>query len=384
MKEPLKDIVLTIYDTVASPSRWPDVLDRLTDDLDAHGCIIFEWDGTGPDRKLKAPHFSGRFVAQEVLTYLDRCFEDEARDQDIFEAHSLRSDAIDLLDDTILAPDLSSLKQRRNVQILQKFGILHRAAGLLDKDNTAHARFSVQLGADRGQLTPQERAYLQMVLPHLAKALDLCRPAQQLAQEHQSMMAAMDRLTIGICILDGQGRVVVFNEEFRRQRDSVHVFLVTSDGRLRLTRSDDQHRFEKLKSDALHHGQYGARPRKEAVSSGPDTFLCIEVAPLNRSDEIGSGTFGGSIVYSMDTALPQHCDTRPIQHAYGLSDTELELMDGIAKGLTNVEIAERRSRAVATVNNQVKSILSKTQCATRTQFVRLMTRFGSSFLADDR
>jgi DNA-binding CsgD family transcriptional regulator len=52
----------------------------------------------------------------------------------------------------------------------------------------------------------------------------------------------------------------------------------------------------------------------------------------------------------------------------------------VAEGLTNAQIAERRDRSIATINTQVKSILSKTQCLTRAQFVRLVLGFGTNFI----
>ncbi len=39
-------LLLEIYDTVVEPSRWPIVLDKLTDAMGANGCISFR-DGGG-------------------------------------------------------------------------------------------------------------------------------------------------------------------------------------------------------------------------------------------------------------------------------------------------------------------------------------------------
>jgi len=219
------------------------------------------------------------------------------------------------------------------------------------------------------------------ILPHMAKAMDLGRVASQLRAEHHGLLAAMDRLIIGVCVLDTNGNVVVQNEEFRRQIDTFPVLRVAPEGALRFMRAEDQKRFAALKQDALNHGRFGARPRKEAIAADTDTFLCVEVAPLDRCEEIGARMFGGFIVYSTDTSLPVHCNTRPIQAAFGLTDTELALVESIGEGLTNAQIAERRGRAVATIDTQVKSILAKTQCATRTQFVRLMMGFGVDYVS---
>ncbi len=373
--------VLGIYDAVADSSLWPDVLQGFAEQIDAVGCIVFEWDFDSLERKLTAPIASSYYDTDVLETYVEKCAADEAKSQDIFEAHSLAQDEIDLIEDDVLAPSIEELRQMPNVQVLQKFGILHRAAGLLNKDNTAVSRFSVQLADTRGRLTGDERVHMAAILPHIAKALALGRPATQLASLHHSMLAAMDRLTIGVCILDAKGRVVMKNNEFSRQQDAHRVFFESANGILQMSKPDDQKRFAALKEHALNHGQYGARPRKEAISTADDSFLCIEVSPLNKSHEIGSKVFGGFILYSTDTNLPFSCTTRPIQQAYGLTEAELALVDMISTGLTNAQIAERRDRSVATINAQVKSILTKANCSTRTQFVRLMMSFGTDYVA---
>ncbi|MCV6602381.1 MAG: helix-turn-helix transcriptional regulator, partial [Cohaesibacter sp.] len=226
-----------------------------------------------------------------------------------------------------------------------------------------------------------ELAHLNMLLPHIAKAIDLGRPARQLSFEHQSLLAAMDRLTIGVCILDSNGCEVLANDEFKRQQSVYKTLLSAPNGVLHFTRSEDQAIFESLKQDASKHGQFGARPRKEAIAIDTESYLCIEVLPLARSEEMGSKPLNGFAVFSTDTGLPFSCNIPAIQAAYGLTDAEFALVDAIAEGLTNTQIAERRGRSVATINSQVKSILFKTQCSTRTQFVRLMMTFNGHYLA---
>ncbi|MEM6667115.1 MAG: helix-turn-helix transcriptional regulator [Pseudomonadota bacterium] len=382
MSDRVHNTVLRIYDAAADSTLWPDVLQEFADQIDAVGCIVFEWKGAIPERQISAPIASSYYDPKAIEKYILECFDDEARDQDIFEQHSLRDDTIDLIEDDVISTTLDDLKARPNVAILQKLGILHRAAGLLNKDNTAIARFSVQLANTRGRLDADERMHLSRVLPHIAKSLDLGRPAQQLAAERRSMLAAMDHLTIGVCILDMRGKLVSANEEFSRQLEAYPVFQLSHGGALRITDPVDQRRFETLKDHALNHGQFGGRPRKEAISTQRDTFLCIEVTPLNRSEEIGSKLFGGYILFSTDTSLPVRSDTAPIKRAFQLSDAEASLVDMIADGLTNRQIAARRGRSVTTINTQVKAILAKTHCATRTQFVRLLMSFGSTYVKE--
>ncbi|MCV0427008.1 MAG: hypothetical protein K5905_16215, partial [Roseibium sp.] len=197
------------------------------------------------------------------------------------------------------------------------------------------------------------------------------------------VLGSMDKLVVGISVLDRHGRIVQENREFRRQREECGVLEVAPNGVLRFKNAEDEKRFHELKSDVRNHGKFGARPRKEVISKEDGGFLSVELQHLNQADEIGSGIFAGFVLYSIDTSLPISINPAALQQAFGLTQAETALIPALAHGLTNSEIAEANGRAVPTINGQVKSILAKTQCGTRTQFVRLLMSFGVNLLRDD-
>ncbi len=59
-----------------------------------------------------------------------------------------------------------------------------------------------------------------------------------------------------------------------------------------------------------------------------------------------------------------------------LSDREREVLSLLARGMTNVDIAEHLSLAEGTVWNYVSSILSKVQVTDRAQVAILALRYG--------
>lgn len=385
MNTEIRDFVLEIYDTVVDSGRWQPVLDRFADMVGAMGCIVFEMDGEGDDRKLTAPLYSSKYDPELLAGYIKYFRQFELADQDLFEAHSLAADTIDLIDDSVLAASYEDLCRKPNVRQLMEYGICHRAAGLLNKDNSLRSRFSVQLGTGRGRSTPEERATMAVYLPHIAKALDLGRPAAQLTERHRSVVAALDQLKVGVCLLDKAGNVVLTNTEFDRQRADYGAFRVDPSGRLHLHDGADHARYQALLRDVLAHGHFGARPRKEAIATTRDGrigALCIELAPLARFNELGSTPLEGAILYSLDTGTITNCDPAHLARVFGLTEAEASLTPLIFEGLTNAQIAEQRGRAVDTVNAQVKSVLAKTQCANRTQLARLLAGFGMDYIAD--
>ncbi len=374
------ETILKIYDAAADDSLWPDVLQRVADEANATGSLILRHSGHGRELKLSAPYVSNVEHKGIIDDYLAEFRDDEIRDQVTLVDHTSGTDEINLLEDDILAPDLEALKSLPSVRRLQEGGILHRAACLLNKDNTGAFRFALQLGENRGRLTFEETAYLNTLLPHLAKAFDLGQPAYQVASNNLGLLSAIDQLNIGICVLDFAGRVVTKNAEFDRQLDLYRVFSIEADGKFKFLTPNHQKHLSVMRTSAQNHGRFGARPRKEAIPTGDDGYLCIEFVPLDRSAEIGTARFDGTVLYSADTSLPRHLQVEAIRLAHGLTATEAELVDSISDGFTNVQIAEQRDRSVTTIASQVKSILAKTNCSTRTQLVRLMMSFGADFL----
>lgn len=381
MQNVVDDLVLKIYDAVAQPDQWQSVIDQVVDVSGAHGSILFEWN---EDRNLTAPIHSRRYPSSMITQYLEHCSDLEAHDQSVLRQHTRYHDDIELLDDSLLAASIEELRKQPHVQLLGSFGIFHRVAGVMNKDNRWLSLFSMQLAADRPRLSKSEQEVLTRLLPHLAKALDLSIPIRQLQGRYRSVLSAIDKLSIGICILNDQGLIVARNEEFRRQQDAHRTFRQDAAGCLKLSDNKASERLAQLMSHASHHGRFGARPRKESVLSHTNDVLCVEVSPLTNAEEIGSRTLDGFVISSTDTSLPINYNMSRLQDAFGLTNAELALLDPISLGLTNSEIADRRERSVATINAQVKSILAKSCCANRTQLVRMLLRFGGNFLVPEK
>ncbi|MCA8926603.1 MAG: helix-turn-helix transcriptional regulator [Alphaproteobacteria bacterium] len=392
----LNDLIVAIYDTIQNQSLWPEVLTRFADAIGARGCIVSEIEGLGDARRIVTPYVCTRYSQEQIQRYLDSFAHYEFLDQARYEHLSKITDAIDLIDQTTLAGDqLDEFLARPSVQRMQAIGVVERAGCLLDKDNTLQARFSVHFGKEGPGLTAEVRAKMAILLPHLAKAIELGRASRQLARTNRHLLKAMDRLRMGVCLLDRFGRIEAMNGEFGRQVDAYPTY--TIDGNKRLTTLDNaaQKHLNDLLSDVMMHGRFGARPRKEALTFakfqaevvGSTTIgaLCIEVAPLHRLDEAGTRAFDGAVIFSLDTTRPVPFDLESMRRRFGLTKAETTTLSMIGEGLSNNEIADRRSRSPQTINTQVKSVLSKTETSNRTQLVRLMSCFGADYLlpADD-
>ena len=89
------------------------------------------------------------------------------------------------------------------------------------------------------------------------------------------------------------------------------------------------------------------------------------IVPSLRAVQIGQSVFGQDIVTKIPGLINQ-LEQRETDH-FDLSDKELELIDRVAQGLSNREIAESPYLSEGTVRNRISVILEKLNLRDRTQ-----------------
>jgi DNA-binding CsgD family transcriptional regulator len=384
--EAVRSLTLEIYDTALDPKLWPSVLDKIANYIGARGAFLFELEGDVSERSVIAPHFTSNYQPELVQGYLARHNMQELLDQDSLGDHSRKSDGIELIGEDVLYESRSEYLNRPNVKEMMGYGLHHRAGALLNKDYSRHGRFALQFSRREGPLSAQDRQKAGLVLPHVAKVLSISRPTLQLERRFNNIIGSLDLLQIGVCVLSKTGTIVFTNAEFNRQVDSYPIFRVTNDQKLELTNSELRRELAAMRSDVACHGRWGARPHKEAIITDHDVnarALCIEVCPLSSIDDLNEGQLEGHIIYSLDSALSVRIDASMVARAFNLTQAEQDVLDHLSEGLTNSEISDRREKSIETVNSQVKSILSKTNSANRTQLLRLVTSISTNYVRNN-
>jgi len=378
-----RGLVLEIYDAALDPKLWPALLAKIADHIGARGAFLFEQEGEGADRSVIAPHFSRNYETELVQGYLARHNRQELLDQDRLAEHSRHSDGIELIGEDVLYESRAEYLERPNVKEMAGNGIHHRAGALLNKSYLRHGRFALQFSRHDGPLSDDHRQRAAELLPHIAKALSISRPTQQLQRRFDNIIGSLDLLQIGVCVLSKTGTIVFSNAEFNRQVETYSVLRITSDRKLELGRSELRHELAAMRSDIACHGRWGARPHKEAIISENDVHaraLCIEVCPLTSIDDLNESHLEGHIIYSLDSALAVNIDAGMVARAFQLTRAKQEVLGLLSEGLTNADISDRREKSIETVNSQVKSILAKTNSANRTQLLRLVTSISTNYV----
>lgn len=372
-----------LYQAVVDDELWPEVLDRFTHLIDARGFIIFEVFNNGNDRSIELTQHNSALDGVVLRKYVKEHNPVILSDQDMYSSIRINEDRVDLATDIDIARQLPGFYDRPNIKMVRDRGIHHWAVGYLDKDNTSRHRFSVQFTEKQGPLNDERRTTMGLHLQHLAKAIDNSDHAAALRAQQLGLMAAIDRLQIGVCVLDSRGCVVVSNSEFDRQIDEYGAFQVDYRKRLQILDPEGAELLSDLTSGIEQHGKAGARPRKEAIILGKrrhQPALCIDVVPLEREHYQDQKILGGAVLFSRDTGHSLEVDTDVVKKVFGFTKAEMRVLEHVLEGEPNKKIAEAINRSPDTVNSHIRTIFTKTDVENRTMLARLFANFSRGLL----
>lgn len=374
------DLILMIYDAAVDPEMWPKVLLRIAHFVGARGATVFELDELLGASSLTRALASENYSLARNTYYFENHREAELADQEVFAQHCLENDTIDLVPCSVLAPSREELLKQDHVKTLLEIEVGYRAAALLNKDMRFLDRFAFQFSIDHGPIDQKGYQRSRLILPHLAKALNVSRPLRELTSINHTLFQGLDLLSIGICIVDQSHNILVTNQEFERQVFEYDAFQRSREGRLHFDYECAPELAKLLAASFESHGHYGARPRKEAVvykSRFEPDHLCVDIVPIENSSELAANQRKTSILFSLDTKTHHKFDAKKVGLAFKLTDAEQTVLELVAEGYTNQEISDRLNKSKNTTDTQLKSILSKAMVVNRTQLVRIASQTRS-------
>lgn len=358
-----------IYDAALRPDLWQHALDELTDLYQARGTIIIAYD-LG-DRPFALQAWSSLYSGDALKAYGDQFTHYEEVISDYLRDRPPRHMGKDLE----VWPDLENDPDRPDLKYLrQHFGILARAGAQLHTHTAWKDYITVQHGK-RWQHVPAEFwQMLEFSVPHLSKALEIGRTFNVLRQRYHAVLAALDKVGVGMCVATDRGWIAVSNDEAQRIFSSNDGLSLSREGHL-VSTSHDVTAELKAAIDATAQTANGEGVKEEisitcSRLSGGTPFLIV-VSPLRDSDAELEPKFSGSLVYIIDPDESAEFSIDGLARIYSLSRAEEEVCQALIHGSTAKDIADLRGVSPETVRSQVRSIYAKAGVSSRTELIRL-------------
>lgn len=232
------------------------------------------------------------------------------------------------------------------------------------------------------EFNQQAADLLQLLLPHLSRALGLYAKLQQQEMEREIYATSLDHLSLGCLMLDSQAKILCANQAAKdiiNQRQGLAI----SQQRLSLHNTTTQ-------SELNHAVKHAMASRTEVNNAGNEhllqvrltngTLVGVLIAPAPLIPHYQGKRVPAVIIYLVelgDARITGSTDTyesasAAVARLFGLTPQESKLALLLAAGRTIAEASEQLGVAISAARNYSKSIYAKLNIRGQSDLVRLM------------
>jgi DNA-binding CsgD family transcriptional regulator len=373
----LMGVIGLLYDAVLDTGRWPEAMGSVAGWLDSHGAAFA---GIAPTTG-RTQFFDGAGADQNHIDlWLQRYSTPETNPM-------VRGGLRHPLGTLLHSESLCSRAE------LERTDMYADLVAPLDFQKTLGMNIVVEpdlvcsMTIYRGLRSPDfgrfDEARFRQLVPHLERATQLRVRLSRLEARWRSTLDAMDRLPIGVLLLDRQCRAVFVNRLARQT-------LVKDDG-LKLEHGhlvaafSGEHRLLKhaLGQAALTGAGLGLGSGRLRLLTRPSGCrpLTVLVSPAG-SELNGAHRDAVALVLLSDPEWSPRDAAAELERLYGLTPAEASVALEVAQGRELATIAEERSVSLHTVRSQLYRVMTKTDTRRQAELLRLLLRGTLGLLAD--
>lgn len=375
-------LVELIYEGATAPERWTtDILPAVSEYLGAPSCILYTMSHT--------PQSGGYFflhgIAQEhVDLYVQKYY-----DQDVWkiaiEEKKMHTTGAVLIGDELL-PRQRLLDSRFYKECLShNKNMVQLMAGIVfgvESETSLPTTCSFFRGSHHPDFSEDDRIHMRLLLPHLSRSLGVMQRLRSTELTLATSLAALDRLSSGVLLLNRQGSVTFANQVAQR--------IVNAGHGLRLRQQGDQAGQSELIGETaaaskaikdavnatLSVSPYATQHFSKSVTiahtSRPSNYV-LQFSALGSHNEFGGdGNSFAAIIFISDGADRIAIDPAALQDIYGLTPTEARVAVALVDHESAKKVADVLGVGVATIRTHIKNIYGKLGVDTRTRFVKLL------------
>ena len=369
-----------VYAASADPALWHRALDAIARAMGAVQALLFT--------PYVGPNHGGFFYAwnikeQDLLLYASKYI-----DHDLW-AHSAQrngfmTEGTVAFDDELVPRDelLASVYYR---EFLSPMGVARLCSGVIfaGAPGLPSTVLSIYRGPHDVAFGQEDRELMPLLMPHLSRSLGLMHRLGLARHQEASMRAALDRLSVGVLLLDQRLALIHANtagQQVLAREDGISL--------------DPQRR---LAADGFCHGTDNrlerwlegktAQPRDEAARFG-DTFeiprtasptsYAVQCCSLEHTDPLFSQEGAHHIVFISD---PQELELPSLERLgamFGLTPAEGKVSHALVQHGNAKAIAACLGLSAETVRSQLKAIYAKTRVHDKVMLTRLVLSLSNN------
>jgi DNA-binding CsgD family transcriptional regulator len=225
-----------------------------------------------------------------------------------------------------------------------------------------------------GECDEAETRLFGYLIPHLQRAFQLHRRLVDMRTEHELAVEALDRVPVGVLILDAKGKAILVNRSAREILASKDGLSLRGDG-LHAGDLQEMTALRRLLSEALHTGAgKGVGSGGVLAISRPSLRrpYSLFVTPLRAQQSTFGSPAAVAAVFVSDPEKKPEASPEVLRRLYGFTPAESRMAAKLLEGESVDEAAEDLHVSVNTARTHVKSMFDKTDTHRHRELLRLL------------
>lgn len=372
----LLDVIGDIYEASFDPTHWNKVASGLCQLFNAHSSGIFMEDYEYNHRDIigsyglpKASTLAYRLgLAKYDYTFQLQAATAPGQAEQLVEAQAFKT-SHPIYYRLILKPN--------DVGFLGAMGIY--------KDSEWHVGIALHRSFNAAPFSADELQQLELLYPHFKRALRIHKEFYKLRSQQYSLQAALGQLSLGLIMLNPDGRVDYCNpvahvllqyHQGLKMTDQLTLQAHSPNENKQLqqligefTRASKEKKTPRSQAIVLHH------PSQERVIHVMITVLDDPLKQAHKQDQkqIPKQEFQGKVaLYLSVPDSPFNISAEVLHRLYALTPAESGVAIALLNGLSLTQISQTNKVSIETVRSQLKSIFTKMGVKKQQDVIRIL------------
>jgi DNA-binding CsgD family transcriptional regulator len=274
----------------------------------------------------------------------------------------------------MVLPDRDLVRTEYYDGFLHKLGVRHFLGTFVFREPNVLSHLSFLRSHRAGECAEAETRLFGHLIPHLQRAFQLHRRLVDMRTEYELAVDALDRVPVGILLLDGKGKALLVNRSAREILSARDGLALQNDG-LHAATPEQTNALRRLISQALATGIGRGLGSGGVLAVSRPSFrrpFSLFISPL-RAEQSAFGEPGAVVaVFISDPERKPETSPEVLQRLYGFTAAESRVAEKLMQGESVAEAAEELHVSVNTARTHVKSMFDKTDTHRHRELLRIL------------
>jgi DNA-binding CsgD family transcriptional regulator len=363
-EEELSNLIASVYDAALNPADWPQLAQALARAFDAESSAIFQLNLAQGSAALLG--ITGNFDAKAMSEY-----EAYYHQKDLWAIALSKSPTGRAMLGTEVVGEAEFLDSEVYNDFAKRIEMFWSVASVMVLEKQFMGAIGIHRPHSAHPFEADDKHHLDMLLPHLSRAMLLHRRLQGLTQGRQLVLDALEKLSVGMIAVDAQSTVLFANPTAERLlREGLG--LTCRQGCLGATDPTKEGELRRLIQQAglAAFGRSGEAGGVLAVPRPGGRPLSLLICPLRpQALSFGPSIPAALLIFGDPDASPS-APMQALIELYGLTPAEARLMAALVDGERLEDYADRQQISINTVRTQSKQIFAKTGHGRQADLIR--------------